>query len=335
MGAAVAIAAGREGPALFALVVVAFSINRFFLAGLSAALPHVVEPDELVLANSVTPTSGTIAFMVGIGLGTGARDLVSSDSADVVVVGLAAATYFAAALLTTRIPVRELGPDLLTTQPALGAAVSSVTASLRAGFEHLHRRPVAAHALMVIAAHRFFYGLSVVATILLYRSYFHDPTQTDAALAGLSVAVLVTGLGFFAAAVFTPLATEHLPVESWIVALLAAAALVEAFPGGLYTEPGVLFAAFFLGVSSQGVKISVDTLVQRAVEDDFRGRVFALYDVGFNVVFVAAAAVGALVIPASGKSYAVLALIAGGYAVSAALYWRAERQRAAPVSVAC
>ena len=38
-------------------VVLAFSINRFFLAGLSAALPHVVDRDELVLANSVTPTA--------------------------------------------------------------------------------------------------------------------------------------------------------------------------------------------------------------------------------------------------------------------------------------
>jgi hypothetical protein len=83
------------------------------------------------------------------------------------------------------------------------------------------------------------------------------------------------------------------------------------------------------------VKICVDTLVQTAVDDDFRGRVFALYDVGFNVVFVAAAAAGAVIIPASGKSYAVLALIAGGYALSAALYWRAERQRAARLPVAC
>jgi MFS family permease len=335
LGSAVAIAAARDEPALFALVVAAFSINRFFLAGLSAALPHVVEPDELVLANSVTPTSGTIAFMVGIGLGTGARGVLPRDSADVVVVGLAAATYFAAALLATRIPLRQLGPDRAVRQPALGAAVTSVTASLRAGLGHLRSRPVAAHALVVIAAHRFFYGLSVVATILLYRGYFHQAAQTDAALAGLSVAVLVSGFGFFVAAALTPLATERIPVQSWIVVLLVVAALVETFPGGLYTELGVLIAAFFLGISSQGVKICVDTLVQRAVDDDFRGRVFALYDVGFNVVFVAAAAVGALIIPVSGKSYLVLALIAGGYAASAAAYWRAERQRAARVSVAC
>jgi MFS family permease len=335
LAAAAAIAATRDSVTLFALVVVAFSINRFFLAGLSAALPHVVEPDELVLANSLTPTSGTIAFMVGLALGTGARSVLPAGSGDVVIVCIAAATYLTAAALTRRIPVDQLGPDRISGQAPLGAALGTVVASLLAGLKHLRSRPVAGHALAVIAAHRFFYGLSVVATILLYRSYFHGSTDTDAALAGLSVAVLVSGVGFMVAAVLTPVATGHVTIPTWVVMLLLAAATAETFPGSLYTQPGLLVAAFFLGISAQGVKICVDTIVQTAVDDDFRGRVFALYDVGFNVVFVAAAAVGALVIPANGKSYAVLALIAAGYALTAAAYWRAERHRAATVPLAC
>jgi MFS family permease len=84
----------------------------------------------------------------------------------------------------------------------------------------------------------------------------------------------------------------------------------------------MLVSAFVLGVVSQGVKISVDTLVQEWVDDAFRGRVFSFYDVIFNVSFVAAAAVGAFILPDDGKSYAALALIAVGYAVTAATYWR-------------
>lgn len=335
IGVAVAIALHRNGPPLFAFAVLAFSINRFFLAGLSAALPHVVEPEDLVLANSVTPTSGTLAFMVGLGIGTAARGVLRFENVDVAIVALAGATYLVAALLTTRVPVDELGPDFASGQAPVGAALGFVVRSLRAGLAHLHQRPVASGALAAVAAHRFFYGLSTVATILLYRSYFHDSSDTDAALAGLSVAVLVSGIGFFAAAVLTPMVTERLSPQSWIVVLLAVAAAAETFPGGLYTQSGVLVAAFFLGISAQGVKICVDTLVQTAVDDEFRGRVFALYDVGFNVVFVAAAAVGAVIIPTSGKSYTVLALVAGGYAVTAVLYWRAERSRNARVALAC
>ncbi len=199
-------------------------------------------------------------------------------------------------------------------------AVWDVAGGLAAGLRHLAERRPAAYALAAVASHRFFYGLSTVATILLYRNYFHDSSDTDAALAGLSLAVLVSGVGFLLAAVLTPLATAHMSPETWIVVLLAMAAVVEVFPGALYTEPSLLVAALALGLSAQGVKICVDTLVQTWVDDAFRGRIFALYDVIFNVVFVAAAAVGAVVIPTSGKSYGLVLAIAAGYAVTALVY---------------
>ena len=321
---------------LFVTVLLAFSINRFLLAGLSAALPHVVETRQLVLANSIVPTSGTIAFMLGLGLAS-ALPLVppavlpTDLDANVALVIAAAGGYALAASLTWRIPRDFLGPDLDPARPAVAQALSRVSLGLMAGLRHLRERPVAAKALCVIAAHRFFYGLSTVATILLYRNYFNDPDDVDAGLAGLSIAVLVSGVGFLVAALITPAATSYLSPRGWILVLLGLAAASEVFPGALYTERSLLVAAFVLGLSAQGVKICVDTLVQTHADDAFRGRVFSVYDVVFNVVFVAAAAVGAVVIPPDGKSYAVLAAIALGYAATAVLYFTATRlDQAAP-----
>ncbi|MBA2773132.1 MAG: MFS transporter [Nocardioidaceae bacterium] len=325
LGAAVLIAADHSGPTLFALILLAFSVNRFFLAGLSAALPHVVDPEELVLANSITPTAGTVAFIGGLGIATVARGLLPIAEPDGPIAVAAALTYATAALLALRLPRHLLGPDFDPARPDVRRALGNVVHGLLAGLAHLRQRPSAAHALGVISAHRFFYGLSTVATILLYRNYFNDPRDTDAGLAGLSIAVLVSGLGFLAAAVLTPIALRRMTTTTWMLVLLVIAAVVEVLPGGLYTEPSLLVAAFVLGVSSQGVKICVDTLVQTGVDDAFRGRVFSLYDVAFNVVFVAAAALGAVTIPADGKSYGVLALIAGGYAATAAAYAYARR----------
>src|SRR5262245_7139074 len=48
------VAAGLSGPGFFLVVLAALSVNRFLLAALSAALPHVVDEDRLVMANSVT-----------------------------------------------------------------------------------------------------------------------------------------------------------------------------------------------------------------------------------------------------------------------------------------
>ena len=180
--------------------------------------------------------------------------------------------------------------------------------------------------------HRFFYGISTVALILLYRNYFHGPGETDAAFNGLSVAVLVSGVGFVSAAVLTPVVTERVPQRTWVLTLLVGAAVTQIVPGALYTEPALLVSAFFLGLASQGIKIVVDTLVQTHVDDVFRGRVFSLYDVIFNVAFVAAAAVGALVLPDDGKSYVVLVAIAVGYLLTAGWYARVTRVRR-PVTV--
>jgi MFS family permease len=335
---ALAVAVQRDlfGPALFALILVCLSVNRFLLAALSAALPHVVSADELVTANALTPTGGTLAFLVGVGCGAGARMAfrhVGADG-DVGVLVSAAVLYGVAGGLALRLPRALLGPDFDPALPEVRTAVHDVLRGLAGGLRHLVSRRPAFYALAVIGAHRFFYGISTVAVILLYRNYFHGPGQAAAAFDDLSLAVLVSGVGFLAAAVLTPEVTERAGSRTWVLGLLGAAALTEVFPGALYTRPALLVAAFFLGLASQGIKICVDSLVQVHVADAFRGRVFSLYDVIFNVSFVAAAGVAALVLPVTGKSYPVLLAIAGGYAVTGLGYARATsavaRQAARP-----
>ncbi|TDC60988.1 MFS transporter, partial [Actinomadura sp. GC306] len=53
------VAAGQDGTFFFLGVLVVLGVNRFFLASLSAALPHVVTRDQLVTANAFSVTSGT------------------------------------------------------------------------------------------------------------------------------------------------------------------------------------------------------------------------------------------------------------------------------------
>jgi MFS family permease len=320
LAAAIVISTGRYDAVLVVLVISALSINRFLLADLSAALPRVVEADELVLANSLSPTCGTLAFICGLAVGSALDRVPVALASDSGVVVLAAVIYLGAAALAARIPLHLLGPDLEARRPDVRRELRRVVSGLVAGLRHLRGRPLAASALAVVAGHRFCYGLSTVATILLYRNYFNDPADTDAGLAGFASAVLVSGIGYFLAAVLTPLATRRMTARTWILALLCLAAVAEAFPASLYTQPSLLIAALALGLSAQGVKICADTLVQTNVDDDFRGRVFSLYDVVFNVVFVAAAAAGTLVIPTDGKSYLLLAGISIGYALTAGSY---------------
>ncbi len=321
------VAAGLPDPVFYGVVLVCLSVNRFLLAGLSAALPHTVAGDDLVTANALTPTAGTLAFVVGLGVGGGVRAVARhlDHDGDVTVLLAAAVLYAVAGGLAARIPRDRLGPDFDPARPAVREELGHVVSGLVDGLRHLRERRTAAAALAVIASHRYWFGIASVSLVLLYRNHFHTPAESDAAFADLSRAALVGGLGFLAAALVTPAAAARTGPRRWIVVLLVLTAVSQVVPTALYTQGALLVSVFVLGLASQGIKICVDTLVQTGVEDAYRGRVFSLYDVLFNVTFVAAAATGAVVLPTDGRSYAVLGVLSAGYLVTALLYARHSR----------
>jgi hypothetical protein len=291
-------------------------------------LPHVVDEDELVMGNSVSTTSGTIIAIVGGGLGLAVREMFGrGHGANAAVMVTGAVIYAAASMAARTLPRDSLGPDPDAGRPETAEALKRVARGLVDGARHVWAKKPAGYALAAIAAHRFFYGIGTIATVLLYRNYFANGTDEDG-LGGLAIVVGAAGLGYFVAAVVTPWVTRRIRMETWIAGLYLSAAVAELVFGWPFTRPSIIAAAFLLGVVAQGAKICVDTLVQLHVDDAFRGRVFSLYDVLFNVAFVAAAAAGVLVLPTSGKSYVSVVLIAVGYAATGLVYWWAVNRLA-------
>ncbi|RKS80381.1 hypothetical protein CLV35_0812 [Motilibacter peucedani] len=327
------VAADYAGVGLYATGLVILSVNRFYLSALSAALPHVVPPRELVMANSVSTTSGTASSLIGAGLAFGLRTLLGGgDGAQAGVLVGAAVLSCAAAAVASRIPRDELGPDEVNVPAPLGHALRVVARGMADGAAHVAATRPAFRALSAIAAHRFVYGLWTVATLLLYRNTLHDPSDTDAALAGLAQVVAASGVGYFLAAVLTPEVTTRIRKSTWVALLLALAAVAQAAASLLpVAHPTVVATALVLGISAQGVKICVDTVVQQSVEDAFRGRVFSLYDTVFNVTFVSAAVAAAVLVPTGGHSTALSWLMALAYAAAAAAYAVVTRRTPHPV----
>lgn len=331
LGVAGLTAAGVDGIGLYAAVLACLSVNRFFLAGLSAALPHVVTRAELVMANSVSTTSGTLIAISGGGVGFGLKRLLGDgSSSDATVIVVAAVTYALAAALAARMDRDLLGPDLADEPPETREALHRVVRGLTDAGRHVWSHRPAGHALAAIGAHRFFYGLSTIATILLFRSYFNDPADVDAGLTGLAITFATSGAGFLLAAFITPTVTRRIRKQTWIVVCFGLAAVTEAVYQFTISEVLVYIGAFLVGIAAQGSKICVDTIVQESVDDAYRGRVFSFYDVLFNMAFVSAAALAALIVPADGYSKAVYGVLALGYAATAAGYGvitRRERSR--------
>ncbi|MER7837214.1 MFS transporter [Streptomyces sp. NPDC096040] len=300
------------------------AVNRFVLSGLSAALPRVVDTDRLVLANSLSPTAGTLAATAGGGLAFAVR-LLASDS-DAAVVLLGAALYLSAALTSLTMAPGLLGPDRHPAQPRLGTAVLTTARDLLEAIRHLAapRRREAAWALLTMTVMRFCYGALLVLVLILCRyALSSDP---DDGLGLLGLALGMSGAGFFAAAVVTPWTAGRLGPGRWIVMCAVSAAILEPALGLPFTTVPMLVAAFVLGLITQGAKIATDTIVQSSVDDGFRGRIFSVYDVLFNVAFVGAAGVAALMLPPDGRSAPLVITVAFIYAAVAAAMARFERR---------
>jgi MFS family permease len=300
------------------------AVNRFVLSGLSAALPRVVDSERLVLANSLSPTAGTLAATTGGGLAFVVR-LVFADS-DAAVVLLGAGLYLCAALASLRMSQELLGPDQESVRPGLSTALSGTANDLMAGVRHLASPPRrrAARALAAMTLMRFCYGALLVMLLMLCRYEFSSTTDDGLALLGLALGI--SGAGFFVAAVLTPWAAGRLGPGCWIAVCAGSAAILEPALGLPFAVAPLLVAAFVLGMTTQGAKIATDTIVQSSVDDGFRGRIFSVYDVLFNIAFVGAAAVAALMLPPDGRSVVLVVTVAVIYGAVAVTMARFERQ---------
>ncbi|MFA0842083.1 MFS transporter [Streptomyces rochei] len=299
------------------------AVNRFVLAGLSAALPRVVDAERLVIANSLSPTAGTLAATAGGGLAFVVRLVVADSDAAVVLLG--AALYLCGALASLRIAVELLGPDR-TRAPHLASALAVTARDLVAGVRHLAApaRREAAWSLAGMTLMRFCYGALLVMLLMLCR--YALTSDTDDGLALLGLALGVSGAGFFAAAVITPWAAGRLGPGRWMAVCAGIATVLVPALGLPFATAPLLVAAFVLGLTTQGAKIATDTVVQSSVDDAFRGRIFSVYDVLFNVAFVGAAGVAALMLPPDGRSVTLIVTVTVIYGAVATAMTRFDRQ---------
>jgi MFS family permease len=322
---------GPSGAPFALTALLALAVNRFYLAALSAALPNVVPANRLVLANAISPTAGTVVTIAGGGIGLGVRGIAGSgDHGNAVVAAVAAVVYLAAAFASATMPRDALGP-MTRAGGAMRVAVVAVARDLVAGARHAWDRRAVTWALGVIFGQRFLFGIWTMMALLLYRNSFHSHGVLRAGLVGVGQAVTLGGVGLVIGAALTPRVTSRVGKSVWIIGLTASLTISVCAAAATYSMWLLLVAAPAVGIATQGTKVCVDTIVQTEIEDDFRGRLFSIYDTAYNISFVAGAVAAATVLPTSGKSGATLAVMAVAYLLIAIWYAAVSDQR--PVTI--
>ena len=315
--------AANDGPALGISVLVVLGIGRFVLAGLSASLPHVVAGRDLVTANALTPTSGTIMAAIGGLAGVVLRAaLGGGDRGSAIVLAAALASYLMAALIARLITVDRLGPD--GTRPA--DTIRGVALGLVEGIRELRLHAEAGRAIAVVGVHRVAFGVLTAGGLLLVRYTFNVVEEADSALNEFALLTGAAAIGALVGAILTPWASRRWGSVPWSVVALVQAGVLGiglVILGSMAPSfPVLLAGSASIGFAGQSVKVCSDTLVQRYIPDDHLGRVFALFDMIVNVCLVAGIAIMALASPTTGQAPAVYAAVGVMLLVTAAWYQR-------------
>ena len=279
--AAVAISASlwRSEQLAFVGVILLLSSSRFVLDAKGAVLPRTVAARDLVRANAISGLLGMTAAFVGA---VGGAMFVSWSVLAGFVTG--AAAYLGASACFTALPPAGGGAR----GDSVAAALTQLGRDLRAGLGEIAHNAELYRPLTAVWLHRLLLGGGFVLLVLVADRRYHFEAS------GYGLAIAVTGGAAALGTVAAPWLAGRWPAAGLLPLTFVPPAAVTAAVGYGPTLVGLVGGLAATAVSFQILKVLTDALVGNAAPDRLRGRVFAIYDVLYNMAFVLA---GLLMIP--------------------------------------
>ena len=286
----------KAAPVLFfAGALWVLSVNRFYLATAVAVVPRLVPTEDLLMANSMATVGGTVALLMGVFVGGWMVDLSGGSGAPAI--ALAGVEWLVASLLATKIR-SPLLPHHVPEAP-VGDELRRVVREFGDGITRLVRTPRALGPITSITLDQLGQGIVLVLSLFVFRDRFEEGVGSFSNLIGAG------GLGVLLGILTVGKLEERYPKERIVARAFFAGGLVLIAVSLYITGWSVLIASFAVGLTFAWKKIPVDTMVQEAIPDGYRGRVFAVYDVAYNLSRVAAAFLAIPLLNAFGEAGAV------------------------------
>ena len=251
---------------IYVLTVFQLGLSTFFEPAKTAAIPSIVEDRELVAANAISSVTWSAMLTIGAAVGGFITGWFGTDVAFI----LDAATYLLSAALIARIRVpkrKKRERQKVTLGRLLG------TKETIEGIKYVKDRPRVLAALLVKPAWGIGGGILTILAVFGERIF---PVGKDAAQ-GIGVLFAARGIG----TAVGPIVARRISGEGnrRMQASIGIAFLIAGLFYMLFgSATGFIFALVFLGIAHCGGSILwvfSTVILQRAVVDNFRGRVFA------------------------------------------------------------
>lgn len=251
---------------LYVLTVLQLGLATFFEPAKTAAIPSIVEDRELVAANAISSVTWSVMLTLGAAIGGVITGWFGTDVAFI----LDAATYVLSAALIASIRVqkrRKRARQKLTVGRALG-----ITETIE-GIRYVKDRPRVLALLLVKPAWGLGGGILTLLAVFGERIF---PVGKSAAT-GIGVLFAARGIG----TAVGPIVARRLAGEGekrMQAAIGISFILAGVFYAAFGSATSFVFALVVLGIAHCGGSILwvfSTVILQRAVDDNFRGRVFA------------------------------------------------------------
>ena len=267
------------------LILLVFSANRFFLSTAGSVMPRLVPTDDLLVANSAATIGGTVSTFTGIFIGA---QLAEHTGMTGIVLGVAV-LWLIASFASSRIR-----RDLSAVHPerhGLAMELRQAGGDFARGITRLVHTPRALWPIASISLDQFIQGFILVLSLFVFRERWKEGVGSYSWLigaGGLGVFIGIATVGRIGARIAKPRLVAGSFVISGLTLLIASVWI---------TRGTVLIVAFVMGLTFTWKKVPVDTMVQEAVPDTFRGRVFSVYDVAYNMARVLSAVAAVFLLP--------------------------------------
>lgn len=247
---------------VYGVIVAQASLAALFDPAKNALLPTLVQPAQLVPANSLVGLGGAMARLAGGPLG---GLLLATGSLRTIVIA-DASTFLLAGLLVARVP-RPAGQ-----RPRRGAA-SDALAAPTGGLRAILRRPAVRAALGVALVADIAQGIFVVLFIVFVARRLHGGAAETGLLRGVQAAGAIAGGLLLAAR-----GDRWRPLALAAMAAIAFGVLdLTIWNGPLVTRTEVVYVLLFVCAGAPGVIMETAgiSFLQRATGEGERGRAFA------------------------------------------------------------
>jgi predicted MFS family arabinose efflux permease len=275
----------------YAGALLVLSVNRFFLATAAAVVPRLVPHEDLLVANSLATVGGTVALLAGVFVGGRVIDATGGPSPTIAVVLAAGIGWLATSWIASRI-TNALKPQTKPESPELlRHQLRRVGVEFADGAHRLLRSPRAVGPIASITLDQIGQGIVLTLSLVVFRHTFGEGVASFSNLIGAG------GIGVLLGILTVGELEDRLPKPSIVAIGFVAGGIALIAVSFFIRDWSILLASFAVGLTFAWKKISVDTMVQEATPDGYRGRVFSVYDVVYNLARVIAAALAIPMIP--------------------------------------